>query len=86
VKVVMMLKTVFRESFLKLNYLKTIIKGKDEQFQIENNERDKLPPAVILFSILDNPSYGDSIGLNSLEYDNNSPGSIFCFESIRFDK
>jgi hypothetical protein len=62
----------------EIELLKTIIKGKDEQFQIENNERDKLPPAVILFSILDNPSYGDSIGLNSLEYDNNSPGSIFC--------
>jgi hypothetical protein len=62
----------------EIELLKTFIKGKDEQFQIENNERDKLPPAVILFSILDNPSYGDSIGLNSLEYDNNSPGSIFC--------
>jgi hypothetical protein len=53
-------------------------KGKIEQYQIENNERDKLPEAVLLFSILDNPTYGDSIGLNALEYDNNSPGSIFC--------
>jgi hypothetical protein len=53
-------------------------KGKIEQYQIENNERDKLPEAVLLFSILDNPTYGDSIGLNTLEHDNNSPGSIFC--------
>jgi hypothetical protein len=62
----------------EIELLKTIGKGKDEQYQIENTERDKLPEAVLLFSILDNPNYGDSIGLNSLEYDNNSPGSIFC--------
>ena len=62
----------------EIELLKTIGKGKDEQYQFENNERDKLPEAVLLFSILDNPSYGDSIGLNSLEYDNNSPGTIFC--------
>lgn len=62
----------------EIELLKTIGKGKEEQYQIENNERDKLPGAVLLFSIIDNPNYGDSIGLNSLEYDNNSPGSIFC--------
>jgi len=62
----------------EIELLKTIGKGKDEKYQIEINERDKLPDAVLLFSILDNPNYGDSIGLNSLEYDNNSPGSIFC--------
>ena len=62
----------------EIELLKTINQGKDEQYQIENSERDKLPRAVLLFSILENSSYGDSIGLNSLEYDNNSPGSIFC--------
>jgi hypothetical protein len=62
----------------EIELLKTIGKGKDEKYQIEINERDKLPDAVLLFSILDNPNYGDSIGLNSLEYDDNSPGSIFC--------
>lgn len=62
----------------EIELLKIIGKAKDEQYQIENLERDKLPKAVLLFSILDNPSYGDSIGLNALEHDNNSPGSIFC--------
>lgn len=61
----------------EIELLKTIGKGKEEQYQIENTERDKLPEAVLLFSILDNPSYGDSIALNTLEHDNNSPGSIF---------
>ncbi len=61
-----------------IDLLKTIGRGKDEQYQIENNERDKLPEAVLLFSILDNPSYGHSISLNSLEHDMNSPGSVFA--------
>lgn len=51
---------------------------KTEQFQIENYERESLPEAVILYSILDNESYGHSISLNSLEFDTNSPGSIFA--------
>jgi hypothetical protein len=58
--------------------LKTIGRGKDEQYYIENSERDALPEAVILFAILDNPTYGNSISLNSLEFDMNSPGSIFA--------
>lgn len=62
----------------EIDLLKTIGRGKEEQYQIENNERNKLPLAVLLYSILDNPSYGNSISLNSLENDNNSPGSIFC--------
>jgi len=62
----------------EIDLLKTIGRGKEEQYQIENNERDKLPEAVLLFSILDNPSYGNSISLNSLEHDSNSPASIFC--------
>lgn len=62
----------------EIELLKTIGKGKDEQYQIENTERDKLPEAVLLFSILVNPNYGNSISLNSLEHDKNSPGSIFC--------
>lgn len=53
-------------------------KGKDEQYQIENNERDSLPDAVVLYSILDNLNYGNSISLNSLEFDTNSPGSVFA--------
>jgi hypothetical protein len=62
----------------EIDLLKTIGRGKEEQYQIENNERDKLPEAILLFSILDNPSYGNSISLNSLEFDTNSPGSVFC--------
>ncbi|REA58226.1 DUF4007 domain-containing protein [Dyadobacter luteus] len=61
----------------EIELLKTIGKGKDEQFYIENTERDSLPEAIILYAILDNPRYSNSISLNSLEFDLNSPGSIF---------
>jgi hypothetical protein len=62
----------------EIELLKTTGKGKEEQFYIENTERDNLPEAIVLFSILDNPNYGNSISLNSLEFDINSPGSIFA--------
>lgn len=62
----------------EIGLLKTIRNGKDEQFQIENNERDGLPDAIMLYSILDNPKYGNSVGLNALEYDNNGPGTLFA--------
>lgn len=62
----------------EIELLKTTGKGKEEQFYIENAERDNLPEAVVLFTILDNANYGNSISLNSLEFDLNSPGSIFA--------
>jgi hypothetical protein len=62
----------------EIELLKTTGKGKEEQFYIENAERDNLPEAVVFFTILDNSNYGNSISLNSLEFDINSPGSIFA--------
>jgi len=62
----------------EIELLKIMGKGKEEQFYIENTERDNLPKAVVLFTILDNPNYGNSISLNSLEFDLNSPVSIFA--------
>lgn len=55
-----------------------ILKSRDKQFFIENTERDNLPALIVLYSIFDNPNYGNSISLNSLEFDLNSPGSIFA--------
>jgi len=62
----------------EIELLKTTGKGKDEQFYIDNTERYNLPEAIVLYTILDNPNYGNSISLNSLEFDINSPGSIFA--------
>ncbi len=62
----------------EIDLLKSTGRGKDEQYQIENNERDLLPAEVLLYTIVDNPMYSNAISLNSLEYDTNSPGSIFA--------
>jgi len=62
----------------EIDILKTIGKGKDEQFYIENSERDNLPESVVLYTILNNPNYGNFISLNTLEFEINSPGSIFA--------
>ncbi len=61
----------------EIELLKTTGRGKDEQYYIENSERDNLPESIVLYAILDNPNYGNSISLNSLEFDLNSPGLIF---------
>jgi hypothetical protein len=63
----------------EMELLKTTGKGKDELFYIENTERDSLPKSIVLYAILDNPNYGNAISLNSLEFESNSPGSIFAF-------
>lgn len=55
-----------------------LLKIRDKQYFIENNERDSLSVAVLLYVILDNPTYGNAISLNSLEFDTNSPASIFA--------
>lgn len=61
----------------ELGLLKSSGKGKNQLFFIENSERDNLPESILLYVILSNPKYGNSISLNSLEFDYNSPGSIF---------
>lgn len=62
----------------EIELLKSTGKGKNEQYFIENAERDKLPPPIVLYAILDNSNYGNSISLNSLELDMNSPGAVFA--------
>lgn len=62
----------------EIELLKTSGKGKEEQYYVENTERYTLPVEVVLFTILDNSTYGNSISLNALEFEINSPGSIFA--------
>jgi hypothetical protein len=62
----------------ELEILKSDGKGKSEQYFIENNDRDSLPCEIFLFAILDNSNFGNSISLNALEFNFNSPGSIFA--------
>ncbi|WP_422182999.1 DUF4007 family protein [Aquirufa ecclesiirivi] len=66
----------------EIELLKITGKGKDEQYCIENSERDNLPESIVLYAILDNLNFGNSIGLNSIEFDINGPGSIFALNRL----
>lgn len=49
-----------------------------EWFKVENDLRADLPALVVLFTILDHESYGDSISFKELLTGLNSPGSVFA--------
>jgi hypothetical protein len=50
-------------------------------FKIENKNREELPFEIVLFCILTNEKYGDSISFNELLNDTNSVGSVFVLSS-----
>ncbi len=47
-------------------------------FSILNDEKDNIPDEIILFSILDNDDFINSINLYSLEHEKNQIGSIYA--------
>jgi hypothetical protein len=51
-------------------------------YYIDNTERPSLSVEVFLFTILDNPQFGSSISLHSLENDENSPGVLFALNRV----
>lgn len=62
----------------ELNLVKIETREGEEFVVIENNERPEIPEAVLLYAILDNENYNQSIGLANLEQDFNGVGSIFA--------
>lgn len=49
-----------------------------EWYKVENKQRIDLPYQVLLFSILDNEQYGNSVSFKELLSGENSPGSVFA--------
>jgi len=55
------------------------IEGKSiDWYRVESKLRADLPFEIVLFSILDNESYGKSVSFKELLIGHNSPGSIFA--------
>jgi hypothetical protein len=55
------------------------VEGKSvEWYRIENKHRTELPFQIVLFSILDNEKFGNSISFKELMGGLNSPGSVFA--------
>jgi hypothetical protein len=49
-----------------------------EWYRVENKQRIDLPFQIVLFSILDNENYGNSISFKELLSGMNAPGSVFA--------
>ena len=66
------------KSYLKETKDSNNKKVRQESFYISNSERKSIPAEIFLYAIIDNPNYGFSVNLNSIELDYDSPGSIFA--------
>ncbi|MDT0642170.1 DUF4007 family protein [Zunongwangia sp. F363] len=66
----------------ELSLLHEIGKNKkgDPLYRIENKNQEDVPYQVILYCILINLNYGDSISFNSLYSDEKGLGNIFCLD------
>jgi len=49
-----------------------------EWYSVENSIRPELPAAIVLYSILDNPLFGQSVPFRDLLTAHNSPGVVFA--------
>ena len=65
------------------NYYKEDLDSKKnlEWYSIENNTRPNLPCHILLFAILDNPVYGQTISFKNLQFAVNSPGMVFAINA-----
>ncbi len=61
-----------------LNLLREYKRQKDVVYNIENKEQSDIPAEIILYSILDNELYGNSISFDNLYLDEDGPGTIFA--------
>jgi len=67
--------------FIDLNIIEVIKKFDTDEidwYRIVNKDRDELPIEVILYSILNNENYTQSISFEELLAGYNSPGNIFA--------
>lgn len=66
----------------ELNLLKQVgeTQKKEKLYRIENVNQQNISSHVLLYCILSNPNYGDSISFKALFSDSNGVGNIFCFE------
>lgn len=73
----------FSNLFIDLQFMESYQSENAEEkmvdwYTIQNDLRVDLPAQIVLFSILDNESYGDSISFKELQSGYNSPGSVFA--------
>jgi len=62
----------------ELNLLSEFKETGTHIYNIENRERPEIPAHIILFAVLDNDKYGNSISFNNLYLDKDGVGTIFA--------
>lgn len=67
---------------IELNFVKSIGRGENKYFVIENSERPELPDEIVLYSILDSANFDASLNLSTIEHEPNSVGSIFAINRV----
>lgn len=75
------LEDLFSGVFIDLNLVEPLLKYDEKEtdwYRIENKERNDIPAEILLYCILDNDRYGNSITLDELLYDHNSIGNVFA--------
>ncbi|MDP3147809.1 MAG: DUF4007 family protein [Ignavibacteria bacterium] len=75
------LEDIYTGLFIDLNIIEIIKKFDTDEidwYRILNKDRDELPIEVILYSILNNENYTQSISFEELLIGYNSPGNIFA--------
>ncbi|MEX0778780.1 MAG: DUF4007 family protein [Balneolales bacterium] len=65
-------------NLIKQYRLANIDDKQTEWYKIENEIRDDLPYQLVLYAIIDNNSYSNTISFNELKEGFNSPGSVFA--------
>lgn len=68
-----------------LELIKEIKKKESTKFTLVNNKGNNIPIELILYTILENPSYGKSISFKSLYTDHNSVGNIFLLSKEQLE-
>ncbi|HEA29565.1 MAG TPA: DUF4007 family protein [Leeuwenhoekiella sp.] len=66
----------------ELSFLQELGKNQNEKilYRIENKSQQDLPIEILLYCILTNPDYGNSISFKNFYSDKNGIGNIFCLD------
>lgn len=60
--------------------------NKEKLYRLENPNQDNIPYEMVLYAMLTNTNYSDSISFNSFYSDNNGVGNIFCFDPDKLEE
>ena len=72
----------------ELSFLKDVgeTQNNEKLYRIENPRQEEVPFEIILYAILTNPDYSNSISFSSLYTNEKGVGNIFCLENDKLEE